>query len=140
VREVEVVTARPGAQGSEVDRDASQREALNVGAASTKHRVNPREQLLEIERLGDIIVGAKLQAANPIIFLASCGQHHNWRAPALAQETAQLESVLAREHHVQDDEIGRELSRLCDGKVAIIDSLDLESFNDEIVGKHGREA
>ena len=98
------------------------------------------EQLLQIERLRHVVVGAKLQAANAIVFLAARREHDDRRASSVTQQSAQLEAVLSRQHHVQHDQIRRELPRLGDGEIAVVDRLDVETFEDEVVGQHTRQA
>ena len=48
---------------------------------SPQDRVNPSDQLLEIKRLGDVVVGSERQAANAVVLLRLCRQHENGDAP-----------------------------------------------------------
>ena len=67
-------------------------------------RAQPRQQLAEVERLGQVVVGADVEAADAVADLAARGEHEDRRpAVALAQRAADLEAVAAREHHVEDD-------------------------------------
>ncbi|CAB3787798.1 hypothetical protein LMG27177_02293 [Paraburkholderia fynbosensis] len=76
------------------------------GAA--QHRADPREQLTRGKRLGQIVVGAHFQTEDPIGFLVAGGEHQHGHGAefAGAQFTAQHETVRARQHQVEHDQIG----------------------------------
>ena len=45
------------------------------GAVAAQHRPDPQHQLAGAERLAHVVVGAQLQAADPVVLLAERGQH-----------------------------------------------------------------
>src|SRR3546814_2798409 len=68
-----------------------------------------RDQLARTERLGDIIVGAGLQPADAILFLAACRQHDDRdvrRLRVAAQTPADFDPRQALDHPVEQDDIG----------------------------------
>ena len=59
------------------------------------------------ERLGDVVVSSKVQAADAIGLFAPCGQHQHGNLNVFrSQLPAQLEAAHARKHEVEDDQIG----------------------------------
>ena len=71
-----------------------------------------RQQLARAERLGHIIVGAGLEAANAVALLAARGQHddrHVRGRCAAPQPPANLDPADALDHPVEDDEVRRAL-------------------------------
>src|SRR5258708_31464759 len=70
------------------------------------------EQLGEIERLGDVVVGAPLEAADARLELVLCReQQHRRRNAALAQLGDDAETVASRQHPVQQDAAKAALER-----------------------------
>lgn len=64
------------------------------------------EQLIEDEGLGQVVVGAGIQAGDAIGGRVAGGQHEDGGLEiALAQLAAQGDAVLAREHPIQDDQL-----------------------------------
>ena len=64
-------------------------------ADPAQHRAHARDQLVERERLGDVVVGAGVQPAQPVGLLAARGQHDDRQIRGrrlAAQLAAQLEA------------------------------------------------
>ena len=77
-----------------------------------KHRADAGDQLARAERLGHIIVGAGLEAADPVALLAARGQHHDRHVGgrrAAAQAAADLDPADALDHPVEQDDVGLDL-------------------------------
>jgi hypothetical protein len=73
-------------------------------------RAQPREQLRERERLGQVVVGALVEAAHAVGHPIAGGEHDDRDPdPRLAEPAADLEPVHVRQPHVEDD--GVELDR-----------------------------
>src|SRR5665811_1610086 len=88
-----------------------------VGA--TQPGTHAGDELLRLERLGDVVVGTRLQAEDDVDGVALGGQHDD-RHPRLApDQSADLGAVLAREHEVQQDEIGLTTSERLERVVAV---------------------
>ena len=106
--------------GGEVDAGAAARHLardqvdLQVGdaqlggllaAAAPRQRVQPRHQLQERERLDQIVVGAVLQAADPVLDAVACGQHDHRCLLDAAQCPDDGETVDAGQHGIEDDDV-----------------------------------
>ena len=73
---------------------------------------SPGDQLARAERLGHIIVGAGLEAANAVSFLAARGQHDDRNVGgrrAAAQAAADFDAADALDHPVEEDDVGLDL-------------------------------
>ena len=73
--------------------------------ASPQQRAHAREQLLLSERLGNIVIGADLQADDPIHLLAARAHDDDRHLALGAQCAAQVQPVGARKHDVEQHEI-----------------------------------
>jgi hypothetical protein len=102
--------------------------------------VYARNQLLEIERLRDVVVCSELQSCQFVFAIGSSRQHNRRNARAVAPFAAQLEPVLAGQHHVEDDQIGRERFGGGDGQSTVADRLHLKSLECQIVIEDARES
>ena len=92
------------------------------GADAPHHRRHPRHQLARGKRLGEIVVGAGVEAADAIILGLARGQHddRDMRSRLVAaQAAAHLDPAGALDHPVEDDEIGRVLGRQHQRLVAV---------------------
>jgi hypothetical protein len=71
-----------------------------------KLRANARQQHGEAERLGDVIVGARLQTKDGIGVRIVPGQHDDRRfEAAFSQDADRFPAVDVRQAHVHDDEV-----------------------------------
>jgi hypothetical protein len=69
-----------------------------------------RHQLLQAERLGDVVVTADRQAPHLVLGGVTGGQVHDRDPDAVgAQPAADLEAVEVGHHHVQHDQVGPEI-------------------------------
>ena len=76
--------------------------------AAPEGRAHAGEQLGQAERLGHVVLGAQLEPRDLVHLPVARGQHDDGhRVALLAQGVEHLEAVLVREHHVEDDEVGR---------------------------------
>ena len=103
-----------------------------AGAAGpAQHRLHPLDQLLDRERLGDVVVDAEAQALDLVGGGVACGQeddrHPRAGAFVLAQAAGHLEAVEVGQHDVEHDQVGPALldggQRLATGR----GPLDLEA-------------
>ena len=79
----------------------SGRRGGRLGAA--QHRAHPGQQLAHLERLGQVVVGAELEADDAVDRLARGRQHHQADARMrLAQPARQRQAVLAGHVDVED--------------------------------------
>ena len=83
-----------------------------TGGGAAQQRVDAREQLEQAERLGDVVVGAKVKAEHFVGLLAARAENQDRRVDALLAQRAQdAISIHSREHQVEHDEIGRDRTR-----------------------------
>ena len=76
------------------------------GATPSQQRPNAREQLIEAERLRQIVVRACVQTEHDVILVTMCGQEkYRHRRLAGAEATNDLEARLAREHDVEYEQV-----------------------------------
>jgi hypothetical protein len=92
-------------------------------------RFDARHQFVWVERLGQVIIGAKLQAQDLIDILIPGGQHQDrsriLRSP---QTTANLEAIQFREHDVQHNQGGMLTGDLRERGFSIVRGRDPEAF------------
>ena len=108
---------------------------------AAQQRADARDQLGHRERLDDIVVGAGREPAHALALLAARRQHDDGQPPGLgprAQPAAELDAGQARQHPVEQDQVGRLLGSLI-GLVAARRALDRVAFRFEIVAQqHGQ--
>jgi hypothetical protein len=63
------------------------------------------QQLPRIEWLGKIVVRAHLQADDPLGFVTPGCQHNNGNSRRGPDGAAKLETVSARQHHIENDDV-----------------------------------
>ena len=77
-----------------------------LGRAAPHQRPQPGEQLGEGERLGQVVVGAAVEAGDPVGDRVARGQQQDRRPdPGLAQPPADLEPVDPGQHDVEHDRV-----------------------------------
>lgn len=86
----------------------------DVAPATTRERTRPREQFLEEERLGDVIIGSCAKAGDAVCGIGARGQHEDRRPdPALAQLPAEREPVEIGQAGVKHDHVELAASTAC---------------------------
>ena len=71
-----------------------------------QYRLYARDELARFERLTDIVVSTHLQARYSIDDVAAGGQHDDRNLAGLADLPADIEAIAARQHDVQQQQIG----------------------------------
>jgi hypothetical protein len=96
----------------EVERPAGKAHAVRgtvrpgQGARAAQNAVDACQQLARVERLGEVVVRAHLQADDAVDLVAA-RREHDYRQPgARSQVAAQAQAVLARQHDIEHDEVG----------------------------------
>jgi hypothetical protein len=90
--------------------------------------LDPQAQLLDVEGLGDVIVGAQLQPGDAVAALVPLGEEQDGDvtgAQVSAQAAAHLVAVDVREDDVQEDQVGELLPRSLQRLLAPRSRLDL---------------
>ena len=77
--------------------------------APAHQRPHPREQLLALERLHQVVVGAGVEALDAIVEVGARGQDQDRDVGLGAQPPADLDPVEPGQAEVEDDEVGDEL-------------------------------
>ena len=76
-------------------------------ADAAQRSSDTRHDFLEAERLGDVVVCANFQPHNTVQFFCSRGKHHDVQQRMLrAEPPAHLNTIEARQHHIQQNQIG----------------------------------
>ena len=90
-----------------VERQGSVAEDLEpLGPAPPVQRPDPGQQLVEPERLGEVVVRARIEPPHHVLRGVPGGEHQDRRVPALAPQLGgDLEPVLLGEHDVEQDDV-----------------------------------
>ena len=93
----------------EIDLEIADAQAQRLGdPAAPQQRADPRQHLLERERLDQIVVGAAVEAGHAILERVARRQHQHRRlVAALAQRSENLQAVAARQHEIEQDDVER---------------------------------
>ena len=89
-------------------RSPTSSEAAAAGRPPAQQRPDPRQQLAALEGLHQVVVGAAVEAVDPVLGLGAGGQHQDRHVAVGAQPAADLDAVEARQAEVEDDEVGDE--------------------------------
>ncbi len=102
--------------GTDPMRDRIQLEPLHLdhlvhrgGRDPAHHRMQASSQLLGRERLGDVVIGPRLETADLVFFLATSGEHHHRDLAGhliLLELLDELDTAATGHHPVQHDEFG----------------------------------
>ena len=76
--------------------------------APAQQRPDPGQQLLALEGLDQVVVGAAVEAVDAVLGLGAGGQHQDRHVAVGAQPAADLDAVEARQAEVEDDQVGDE--------------------------------
>jgi hypothetical protein len=101
-------------------------------------RPHPGQQFVQRERLGEIVVGAGVQAADLVEHGVAGGEHeHRHPAAAGADLPAHLEAVRRRDHRVEHHHVVVGLDDAPDGVRAGADSVHRVAAAAQAAGQHG---
>ena len=75
--------------------EPAQSARFGAGASAAQHRLDPRQQLAQVERLGHVVVGADFQADDLVDRVAAAGDDHEAAVPVLAQLARDRKAVFA---------------------------------------------
>ena len=91
-----------------------------------QQRAHAGEQLLALERLDQVVVGADVEALHARLQRVARGQHEDRRVVAVvAQALGDLDAVQPRQAEVEHDDVGQERVRLVERRDAVARELDL---------------
>ena len=93
--------------------------ALDLGGADpAQQRPDAGRQLLGGEGLGEVVVGARLEAGDHVVGVVASGHHDDGHVAGAADRAAELEAVHARQHDVDQYHVGRVRLEEGDGVLA----------------------
>ena len=125
-----------------VEHDAAAGDHRGGGRAAPGQRADPCDEFGERERLGQVVVGAEVEAVHPVVHRARRGQHQDAGLRRRTdQRGADRVAVDAGQVTVQDDDIVGVQQRLLDGGRAVVghvraDALVAQAVGD-VVGQFG---
>ena len=93
-------------------------------ADAPQQRPDARRQLLRHERLGEVVVGACLEPGDDVVGVVAGGHHHDRHVAVTTDRAAQLEPVDARQHDVDQHDVGALALERLDGGLARRHALD----------------
>ena len=96
--ELDRLAADAGPAGAQVERDVADPQLRLLGAAVAAAQLDPdpRDQLLEVKRLRQVVVGAALEPLDAVVRVAAGGEHdHRQPLAGVAQVAQDVEAVLA---------------------------------------------
>ncbi len=92
-----------------VERQVGEAELVVVVGAerAAQQGAQPRDQLVEVERLDEVVVRAGLQSLHAVGHRVARGEHqHRYAVAVMAQPPAHLESVDVGHQHVEHHHVG----------------------------------
>ena len=130
-----------------VDRNVADRdERRDLVFAPAKNRPDPCQQFPNRERLGEIVVGTKIQRLDTVVFSPPRGYDNHRHGAALPEFLKHVDAVEFREHQVENDELGslpaREfepgnaVGRLVDGALFLPQTLGQRGSRGRVVFDH----
>ena len=115
--------------GGEIERGVAEAQLVHLIALPPEQRVDAGQQFARVERLRQVIVGAGVQALDPILELALGGQHQDRRRAALSPNlTGQVVAVELRHHDVQDQQVVDACLGIIFSSLAVVGDLDGEAL------------
>jgi hypothetical protein len=91
--------------------------------APAKERAHPREELVEREGLGEIVIGAGVESGDAVGDGVACGEHQDRDVRSRAQSPADFDTVDAREHHVEDNDVRWSIPRFDERVGSVSDNI-----------------
>ncbi len=106
-RQLHVAAGLRDAPRGHVDGEAGHGDLLidRVRPRAAQHGPQARQQLPGAEGLGEVVVGAQLEAHHPVGLVAAGRQHDDRHRGARADAAAHLQAVEAGHHHVQQHRV-----------------------------------
>ena len=95
--------------------------------AAAQYGLDARQQLAWRKRLGQIIVGARLEPGDLVVLLAACGEHDDRqvaRALLAAQTARKLDPRHAGQHPVEQHDVGKRFAHQPDRLLGIVGAQD----------------
>ena len=107
--------------------------------AAAEHRADARQQLARVEGLGQVVVGAELEADDLVDVLAPRREHQDRQRRPLGRRpdaATDLQAVDAGQHHVEQDDVEAAAAQRGQAALAVGGDGDLELVLAEVLGHH----
>ena len=115
--------------GGEIECGIAETKLVHLIALPPEEGIDAGQQLARVERLRQVIVGAGVQALDPVFQLALGGQHQDRRRAALGPDLAgEVVTVELRHHDVQDQQVVDACLGIIFSSLAVIGDLDGEAL------------
>ena len=101
------------------DRSPTTYDARAAGRAAAQQRAQAGEQLLALERLDEVVVGADVQALDAAVERVARGEHEDRHVAVGAQAPGDLDAVELGQAEVEDDHVGHERDGLVERGLAV---------------------
>src|SRR5712691_8868670 len=123
--------------GAELLRLAS---GVSRWSGAPQQRLDARQELEHAERLCDVVVRAQTQPPNLVGFLAARSEDEDGHATSLvAQRAEHAVAVQARQHQIENDQVGPGVPGACQPLGPVLDDQDLVALDLEVVAQTERE-
>ena len=139
MREPQIAACARRESPPEVDGDTAQLNRADRRLHSAQHGMDAGDQLLHVERLGDVIVGAEAQSLQLVCLLTARRQNNDGSLPAVSEHASELEPAEIGQHHVKDHKIGHKRAVQCERALRMRGPLDFEAVHDQVVAQYLRE-
>ena len=116
---------RVGVQPQVADGD----RRLAARRAAAQQRAQARQQLLALERLDEVVVGAGVETLDARLDGVAGGEYQDRHVVALAQRLGDLDAVELRQAEVEDHQIGQEGVRLVERGHAVAGDADVVALH-----------
>src|SRR5205823_7067805 len=103
-------------------------DSFCYGGSATQHRAGAGEQLLELERLRQVVVRARVEAPYPVVDVVPCREHDDGNVAAQSELTAHLDSVQPGQVEVKDDQVRPSEGNRVQRGPPVPRELDVEAF------------
>src|SRR5688572_1709379 len=89
----------------EIDDDASEPEEIDRVLRPTQHSANARDELLHVDRLGQVVVGAASESSQAVGPVGPGGKDDARRVSVRSNQSAQVEPTAPRQRDTQEHDI-----------------------------------
>ena len=137
---------QPRLARAEVDLEAAEAQHFvrqRLGRRAAQQRLDARQQLARLEGLGQVVVGAQLEADDAVDGLAARGEHQQRqaaRAGVGAQLAREVEAVAVGQHEVEHQRVVRLLAQPVAAGGDRAGGVDRIAGTAQVLAHHGGEA
>src|SRR5262249_54101535 len=139
-RELDAFVVAPYRVGLVVEHEVAHRQLRHPSrraAAAAEHRFDPRDDLLEPERLGDVVVTAEPQPAHLVLGGVTGGEEDDrYLHAVVAQPTTHLKAVAAWHRDVEQHDVRTYVDDLADRVETVPSDRHVEAEKPEAGGQH----